>query len=88
MIAAEDTRRTAALLSAIGVSRTLISLHEHNEGERIEGLVRELQSGKVVVLVSDAGTPRDKSWPSVDVAVPDLARLLVVSVARAYQRAA
>jgi 16S rRNA (cytidine1402-2'-O)-methyltransferase len=57
LIAAEDTRRTAALLSAIGVSRTLISLHEHNESERIEGLVRELQSGKVVVLVSDAGTP-------------------------------
>jgi 16S rRNA (cytidine1402-2'-O)-methyltransferase len=57
LIAAEDTRRTAALLSAIGASRTLISLHDHNEGARIESLVRELQDGKVVVLVSDAGTP-------------------------------
>jgi len=57
LIAAEDTRRTAALLSAIGVSGTLISLHEHNEGGRIEGLLRELRAGKVVVLVSDAGTP-------------------------------
>lgn len=57
LIAAEDTRRTVALLSAIGLSRTLISLHDHNESERIEGLVRELRCGKVVVLVSDAGTP-------------------------------
>ena len=57
LIAAEDTRRTAALLSAIGLSRTLISLHEHNEASRIESLVRELQAGKVIALVSDAGTP-------------------------------
>ena len=56
LIAAEDTRRTVALLSAIGLSRTLISLHDHNESERIEGLVRELRCGRVVVLVSDAGT--------------------------------
>jgi 16S rRNA (cytidine1402-2'-O)-methyltransferase len=57
LIAAEDTRRTGALLAAIGVSGTLISLHEHNETSRIESLVRELQAGKVIVLVSDAGTP-------------------------------
>ncbi|HXR18930.1 MAG TPA: 16S rRNA (cytidine(1402)-2'-O)-methyltransferase [Steroidobacteraceae bacterium] len=57
LIAAEDTRRTAALLSAIGLSRTLVSLHEHNEASRIESLVRELQAGKVIALVSDAGTP-------------------------------
>ncbi len=57
LIAAEDTRRTGVLLAAIGVSGTLISLHEHNESGRIEGLVRELQSGKVIALVSDAGTP-------------------------------
>jgi len=57
LIAAEDTRRTGTLLSAIGVSGKLISLHEHNENSRIESLVRELQAGKVVALVSDAGTP-------------------------------
>jgi len=57
LIAAEDTRRTGVLLAAIGVSGTLISLHEHNEAGRIEGLVRELEAGKVIVLVSDAGTP-------------------------------
>ena len=57
LIAAEDTRRTAALLSAIGASRPLVSLHEHNEGARIEALVREMQGGKIIALVSDAGTP-------------------------------
>jgi 16S rRNA (cytidine1402-2'-O)-methyltransferase len=57
IIAAEDTRRTGALLAAIGVTGTLISLHEHNESSRIDSLVRELQAGKVIALVSDAGTP-------------------------------
>ena len=57
LIAAEDTRRTGALLAAIGISGTLVSLHEHNESGRIEHLVRELEAGKVVALVSDAGTP-------------------------------
>jgi len=62
LIAAEDTRRTGALLAAIGVSGkgvsgTLVSLHEYNEERRVETLVRELAAGKVIALVSDAGTP-------------------------------
>jgi 16S rRNA (cytidine1402-2'-O)-methyltransferase len=57
LIAAEDTRRTGALLAAIGVSGTLISLHDHNESGRIGELVAELVAGKVIALVSDAGTP-------------------------------
>lgn len=57
LIAAEDTRRTGQLLNAIGVSGKLISLHDYNEQHRIEGLVQQLQSGRVVALVSDAGTP-------------------------------
>jgi 16S rRNA (cytidine1402-2'-O)-methyltransferase len=57
LIAAEDTRRTGALLAAIGISRKLVSLHEHNEEQRIASLLSELKAGKIVVLVSDAGTP-------------------------------
>ena len=57
LIAAEDTRRTGALLAAIGVSGALISLHDHNESGRIGELVAELVAGKVIALVSDAGTP-------------------------------
>jgi len=57
LIAAEDTRRTAQLLSAIGVSGRLVSLHEHNEEARIEPLLQQLRDGKLIALVSDAGTP-------------------------------
>ena len=57
LIAAEDTRRTGQLLQAIGVSAKLISLHDYNEQGRVERLVQQLQSGDVIALVSDAGTP-------------------------------
>jgi 16S rRNA (cytidine1402-2'-O)-methyltransferase len=57
LIAAEDTRRTAQLLAAIGVSGTLISLHEYNEDGRIAQLVQQLLQGRIIALVSDAGTP-------------------------------
>ena len=57
LIAAEDTRRTGQLLHAIGISGQLISLHDHNEVARIEPLVQQLRAGKVIALVSDAGTP-------------------------------
>jgi 16S rRNA (cytidine1402-2'-O)-methyltransferase len=57
LIAAEDTRRTAQLLNAIGVKGQLISLHDYNEEGRVEPLVQQLKAGKVIALVSDAGTP-------------------------------
>jgi 16S rRNA (cytidine1402-2'-O)-methyltransferase len=57
LIAAEDTRHTLTLLNAIGVSRPLLSLHAHNESQRVPQIMAELESGAVVALVSDAGTP-------------------------------
>jgi 16S rRNA (cytidine1402-2'-O)-methyltransferase len=57
VIAAEDTRHTLALLRAIGVSRPLVSLHEHNESQRVPELLARLQKGETIALVSDAGTP-------------------------------
>jgi len=58
VIAAEDTRHTRGLLNHLGVSTPrLLSLHEHNETRQLPGLVRLLQSGGSVALVSDAGTP-------------------------------
>lgn len=56
-IAAEDTRRTARLLQHFGIQTRTVSLHEHNERQRTEELVNELQAGRSVALVSDAGTP-------------------------------
>ena len=57
IIAAEDTRHTAALLKAQGISTPLLSLHEHNESRRVPLLLERLAAGERVVLVSDAGTP-------------------------------
>jgi len=57
LVAAEDTRRTGLLLGSLGLSRPLVSLHEHNEDERIGRLLDAMQAGQVVALVSDAGTP-------------------------------
>jgi len=57
LIAAEDTRHTLTLLHAIGVSRPLLSLHAHNESQRVPQLLAQLEAGSVVALVSDAGTP-------------------------------
>jgi 16S rRNA (cytidine1402-2'-O)-methyltransferase len=57
VIAAEDTRHTLALLQTIGVSRPMVSLHAHNEAQRVPEILARLEAGDVVVLVSDAGTP-------------------------------
>ncbi|HXG32595.1 MAG TPA: 16S rRNA (cytidine(1402)-2'-O)-methyltransferase [Bryobacteraceae bacterium] len=57
LIACEDTRQTRKLLEHYGISRPLVSYHEHNERKRAGELLARLQSGASVALVSDAGTP-------------------------------
>jgi len=57
VVAAEDTRRAGQLLTRLGFRRRLVSLHEHNESERVEQLMDILISGGTVALISDAGTP-------------------------------
>ena len=57
LVAAEDTRLTARLLSRLGLSAKLISYHEHNEQTRTPRLLAQLESGQQIALVSDAGTP-------------------------------
>jgi 16S rRNA (cytidine1402-2'-O)-methyltransferase len=57
VIAAEDTRRTAHLLSRHAIATPTTSLHEHNEHRRTRAIVERLQRGEDVALVSDAGTP-------------------------------
>lgn len=56
-IAAEDTRHTRVLLAAAGVATPLVSLHGHNESERVPQLMARLAQGEDIALVSDAGTP-------------------------------
>jgi 16S rRNA (cytidine1402-2'-O)-methyltransferase len=57
LVLAEDTRHTARLLSALGVSAKLQALHDHNEEARIPALLALLRDGRRIALVSDAGTP-------------------------------
>jgi 16S rRNA (cytidine1402-2'-O)-methyltransferase len=57
LIAAEDTRVTRRLLQHIGCETPMLSLHDHNESQRVAGLLERLQVGEDVALVSDAGTP-------------------------------
>jgi len=57
LIACEDTRHTRKLLNHLDIPAKLVSYHEHNESERVQDLVRHLEEGKSVAIVSDAGTP-------------------------------
>lgn len=59
VILAEDTRRTRKLLSHAGLSAggRLRSLHEHNEDERVAWVLDQIEDGREVAMVSDAGTP-------------------------------
>jgi 16S rRNA (cytidine1402-2'-O)-methyltransferase len=57
VVACEDTRHTAVLLSRHGVSARLVSVHEHNEDARARELVERIRAGATVALVSDAGMP-------------------------------
>ena len=57
LIAAEDTRNTGHLLSHHNIRSKLIALHEHNERNVAAKLIRVLDAGQSVALVSDAGTP-------------------------------
>jgi len=58
LIAAEDTRRSLALLDALGLSKPqMLSLHDHNEAQATEQVLSALKQGRTVALVSDAGTP-------------------------------
>ncbi|RUL62096.1 16S rRNA (cytidine(1402)-2'-O)-methyltransferase [Dyella dinghuensis] len=57
VIAAEDTRHSRPLMLQLNISTPLIALHEHNEREAVAAIVRRLQDGESVALISDAGTP-------------------------------
>lgn len=56
-IAAEDTRHSQRLLDALGIHTRLFPLHEHNEQTAVGQVIRMLEEGRHVALISDAGTP-------------------------------
>ncbi|MBR7182205.1 MAG: 16S rRNA (cytidine(1402)-2'-O)-methyltransferase [Clostridia bacterium] len=56
-VAAEDTRNSGKLLTCLGLSRPMVSYHEHNKRESGARIVARLQAGESCALISDAGTP-------------------------------
>ena len=57
VIACEDTRHSARLLSTYGIRTPTVSYFEHNEERRVPELMERLQRGESIALISDAGTP-------------------------------
>ncbi|MFQ5488089.1 MAG: 16S rRNA (cytidine(1402)-2'-O)-methyltransferase [Gammaproteobacteria bacterium] len=57
VIAAEDTRHSRRLLQHYGIATPCVALHEHNEARVAPQLVRRIEGGEAVALISDAGTP-------------------------------
>ncbi|WP_298443254.1 16S rRNA (cytidine(1402)-2'-O)-methyltransferase [uncultured Ferrimonas sp.] len=57
VICCEDTRHSGKLFSHFGISTRTLSVHDHNERQRVGTIISKLQAGEAVALVSDAGTP-------------------------------
>lgn len=57
VILAEDTRNSGKLLKHFDISSPMQSHHMHNEHKTVENIIKRLQSGQTVALISDAGTP-------------------------------
>ncbi len=57
VILAEDTRTSGKLLQHFEISTPMQSHHMHNEHKTVDALVRRMQAGETVALISDAGTP-------------------------------
>ncbi|NJW53849.1 16S rRNA (cytidine(1402)-2'-O)-methyltransferase [Salinimicrobium oceani] len=57
LILAEDTRNSGKLLKHFEINTPMQSHHMHNEHRTVENIVRQIQNGKTIALISDAGTP-------------------------------
>lgn len=57
LILAEDTRTSGKLLKHYDIATQMHSHHMHNEHKTVEGIVKRLQNGENIALISDAGTP-------------------------------
>ncbi len=69
-ILAEDTRHSSQLLNMLGIQKPLLSLHAHNESQKSEQIIENLEKGQSFALISDAGTPliSDPGFPLVRLA--------------------
>lgn len=80
LVAAEDTRHSGQLLTRLGIQAHFVALHEHNEQQISARLVTDMQAGKNVALVTDAGTPAISDPGTLLVAAAHAAGIVVVPV--------
>ncbi len=73
VVACEDTRVTAKLLSAYSIHTPMVAYHEHNAARVRPQLIERLKQGQIVALVSDAGTPliSDPGYKLVEAAIAE-----------------
>ena len=57
LVLCEDTRVTRKLTTRFGIETRLMALHDHNEQQMVEGVLKRLHDGQKIALVSDAGMP-------------------------------
>ncbi|OGJ88004.1 MAG: 16S rRNA (cytidine(1402)-2'-O)-methyltransferase [Candidatus Raymondbacteria bacterium RifOxyA12_full_50_37] len=95
VIAAEDTRHSGILLAHFNIATRMVSYHDHNKLQRTPELIAELQQGRSVAVISDAGTPgiadpafhlvREAIRNTIDVVpVPGASALLAALVASGF----
>lgn len=79
-IAAEDTRHTRRLLTHHGISKPLISYHDHNKVRQAPRLLQMLQAEQSVALVTDAGTPgiSDPAYYLIQLLLPEDIRIVPI----------
>ncbi len=86
LIACEDTRQTQKLLNHYGITTRTISYHEHNEMTRAAELVKEMQEGASVALVTDAGMPgiSDPGYRLISLAIRHHVQVVPIPGASAF----
>lgn len=80
LIAAEDTRNSIKLLNHFGVKTPMTSYHEYNRVEKAHYLIGQMQEGKTVALITDAGTPAISDPGETLVALCQEAGIVVTSL--------
>ncbi len=88
-IACEDTRQTRKLLNKYALKKKLISYYQPKEKHKIPKIIRLLNEGQDVALVSDAGTPglSDPGYPLVKEAIEDGIKIIPIPGASALTSA-
>ena len=86
LIACEDTRQTQKLLNHYGIVTKTTSYHEHNEMERASELLKELEAGARIALVTDAGMPgiSDPGFRLISLAIRHKISLVPIPGASAF----